>query len=81
MNTIELTTKQRSKIKRCVKGLNDVLVELQQENPDSDIHWYLQDSDNLNLMSEPSHTEPHQDPNHDGVIELFDLKNSSGGGW
>jgi len=81
MNTINLTAAQKKKIKRCIKGLNDVRAELQHQNPNSEIRWYLEGCDNLNLMSEESHTGSYQEANQEGVIELFQLERSSGGGW
>jgi len=80
-NNIELTTKQRGKITRAVKALNDVRQELQDENPGININWYLEDSDNLNLMGGESHTDDLQHPLQENVIELLWLKNASGGGW
>lgn len=55
MADIELTSKQHNKIKRAVKALNDVRDELQLENPDHDLMWYLEDCANLNLMEGESH--------------------------
>jgi len=81
MSDVELTAKQRSKIKRCVKGLNDVLAELQEQNPDNEMQWYLEDTANLNLMDGDSHVEPRQQANYEGVIEIFTLDSASGGGW
>ena len=80
MSDIELTTKQRNKIIRCVKGLNDVLAELQKENPDNYINWYIEDSDNLNLMKDMPHDESCI-AKPQNTIELFNLDCSSGGGW
>jgi hypothetical protein len=86
MSNVTLTTKQRNKIKRSVKALNDVRQELQKDNADCDVQWYLEDSDNLNLMS----GDPHDDSGRsegghgrrqDRVIDTFYLELSSGGGW
>ena len=79
---IELTNKQHNKIKRAIKALNDVRAELARENPDNDVNWYLEDSDNLNLMGNPSHTEDHNMTSlYDNVIECYSLDSASGGGW
>ena len=81
--SILLTSKQRSKIKRAVKALNDVRREIENENGDCDVQWYLEDCGNLNLMSGDSH-EGNGNGNtsrQDRVIALFDLEYSSGGGW
>jgi len=55
VSDIELTIKQHRKIKNAVKALNDVRDELQRENPDYYLNWYLEDGDNLNLMEGDSH--------------------------
>jgi hypothetical protein len=83
VSDIELTSKQHRKIKNAVKALNDVRAELQKENPDTHINWYLESSDNLNLMDGDSHDTSFNDGNqlYDNVIELYDLKCASGGGW
>lgn len=80
MADVELTPAQKRKIKRAIAALNDVRQELQQENPDHYINWYLEDSGNLNLMEADSHDRD-GDPQHDKVIEHFCLDNSGGGGW
>jgi hypothetical protein len=82
MSNITLTTKQRSKIKRAIKALNDVRQELQNENGDCEVQWYLEDSGNLNLMTGDSHDFSGDcDSRQDRVIGLFELDMSSGGGW
>lgn len=80
MADVELTPAQKRKIKRAVAALNDVRQELQQENPDYYINWYLEDTGNLNLMEADSHDRD-GGARHDKVIEHFGLDNSSGGGW
>ena len=79
--SIELTSKQRNKIKRAVKALNDVRRELENENGDCDVQWYLEDNDNLNLMSGNSHDGNGSASRQDRVIDTFYLESSSGGGW
>lgn len=80
MADIELTPAQKRKLKRAVATLNDVRRELQQEHPERDINWYLEDTGNLNLMEDESHDRD-GDPQRDKVIEQFSLDNSGGGGW
>lgn len=80
MADIKLTTKQHSKIKRVIKSLNDIRAELQKENPEKFINWYLEDNDNLNLMEGNSHTDD-ADMNQDAIIRLFKLDHASGGAW
>lgn len=83
MSDIELTSKQRSKIKRALKSLEDVRKEVELDNASSDINWYLEDCGNLNLMSGNSHdlSATNHQQNTDCVIEVFDFYNAGGGGW
>jgi hypothetical protein len=83
MSDIELTISQDRKIKRAIKALNDVRAELASANPDNHISWYLEGSDNLNLMSGDSHDMSNDQggQNYDNVIATYDLDNASGGGW
>ena len=80
---IELTTKQRAKIKRSIKALNDVRKEIELNNVGSDINWFLEDCGNLNLMNGNTHDlgSNHGGANFEGVIEVFDLDSAGGGGW
>ena len=81
--SIELTSKQRNKIKRAVKSLNDVRQELDCDNSDCEVQWYLEDCGNLNLMSGDSHegSGNGDTSRRDRVIATFDLDSSGGGGW
>jgi hypothetical protein len=82
MSNIKLTASQRAKIKRCVKGLNDVRREIQEENLSIKINWYLEDNDNLNLMGGQTHTDDSSyHPQYENVIEHFTLEVASGGAW
>lgn len=82
MASITLTTKQKRKIELAIKALNEVRAEIQQENPDNYINWYLEDNDNLNLLEDVSHNHDSRgSSNQDAVIATFDLKHSTGGGW
>jgi hypothetical protein len=80
MSEVELTTKQRNKIKRAIKALNDVRREIQEQNPDCDMNWYLEDAGNFHLLDSESHDE-NCCANRDGVVDSFNLYNSGGGGW
>jgi hypothetical protein len=83
--SILLTSKQRNKINRAIKALNDVRRELDNENGDCDMQWYLEDCGNLNLMTGDSHDDTGHGTGYgrrqDLVIAMFDLEYSSGGGW
>jgi hypothetical protein len=82
MSEITLTSKQKNKISRAVKALNDVRQGLQNDNGDCEVQWYLEDSNNLNLMSGASHNfDGDNDARQDRVISTFELDMSSGGGW
>ena len=81
--TILLTSKQRNKINRAIKALNDVRKELDNDNGDCDVQWYLEDCGNLNLMSGDSHEGigNGDTSRQDRVIATFNLDSSGGGGW
>lgn len=83
MSELTLTKAQLKKIKAAIKSLNDVRQELQDENPDFDINWYLEDSNNLNLMECNSHNMGswRGEPMQGGIMHTFYLHKSSGGGW
>ncbi|MBE8233292.1 MAG: hypothetical protein HAW67_06105 [Endozoicomonadaceae bacterium] len=80
MANIVLTEKQKLKITKAVKALNQVRNELQSTNPDNDINWYLEDCGNLHLMEDLSHDEK-GNARQDRVIFHISLIQSSGGGW
>lgn len=80
MAKVKITAKQKAKIEKAVKALNDVREEIQSKHPDNDINWYLEDCGNFNLMED----QPHDDNGNarqDRVILHCDLEDSSGGGW
>lgn len=81
MADIELSQAQKRKITSAVKALNKVRAELQTENPDYDINWYLEDCGNLNLLEGDSHDLLDGRAAQDNVIAVYDLEYSSGGGW
>lgn len=80
MTEIALTPKQKAKIKRALKALEDVRSEVNAESSDGDVSWFLEDNGNLNLMEGDSHDEDCK-ARHDAVIAVFDFNASSGGGW
>jgi hypothetical protein len=84
MAEITLTKAQKDKIKKAIKSLNDIRDELQVQNPDKYINWYLEDSNNLNLLENESHKESGGNgfaADYDTIIDTFNLWHSSGGGW
>ena len=82
MADINLTVAQNRKIKSAVKSLNKVRGELQKDNPDYFINWYLEDCGNLNLLEGDTHDATGRGESlQDNVIAVFDLECSSGGGW
>lgn len=79
---MELTAKQRNKIKRAVKALNDVRRELQDQYPENKINWYLEDCGNLCLMSGDTHSDNlNVSPLFENIVEVYDFEMASGGGW
>ncbi len=82
MADIELTPAQKRKITSAIKSLNKVREELQRENPDYYINWYLEDCGNFHLLEGDSHDEENYgDSQSDKSIEVWDLRHSTGGGW
>ena len=79
MSDIKLTAAQKRKINTVMNSLNKVRAELQMDNPDYYINWYLEDCGNLNLLENDSH----DGSTHNGevIIDTFNLDHSSGGGW
>tara|TARA_R110002072_G_scaffold169949_2_gene323484 strand:- start:4541 stop:4792 length:252 start_codon:yes stop_codon:yes gene_type:complete len=79
---VTLSIKQLNKVRRAIKSLNDVRKELEVNNPENYINWYLEDNNNLNLMCDYSHSQDaHGVSNQDAVIRCFELDNAGGGGW
>ena len=79
---MELTAKQRNKIKRAVKALNDARQELQEQYPDEYFNWYLEDCGNLCLMKGWTHDDDHNSsPLFENIVEVYDFEMASGGGW
>lgn len=81
MTELCLTTKQRNKIKRALKSLEEVRKEINQDTEDKAM-WYLEDCGNLYLMDGQSHSEGYDaHARSNAVIECFDFLEASGGGW
>ncbi len=78
---LTLTPKQRNKIKRALKALEEVRKEVDTQCVvDGCVNWYVEDNDNFCLIE--GHTHDDNDcPNKGMVIEHFILPQSSGGGW
>ncbi len=83
MVDIKLTPAQKRKINSAVKALNKVRSDLQRENPEYYINWYLEDCGNLNLLEGDSHdlADTYGAASQNNIIETFDLDHSGGGGW
>lgn len=80
MAKVRITAKQKCKIEKAVRALNDTRKEVQSKNPDNDINWYLEDCGNLLLMEDDPH-DNNGKSRQDRVILYSDLEQSSGGGW
>ena len=82
MSDVSLSKKQVARIKRLVTGLNNVRKEIQLENPDHCINWYLEDCGNLNLLKGESHSGGYgAEALYENVLLTVDLEESAGGGW
>ncbi len=78
---LTLTTKQRNKIKRALKALEEVRKEVDTQCVvDGGVNWYVEDNDNFCLIEGHTHDREYH-PNIGMVIESFILPQSSGGGW
>lgn len=80
MAEVKITKTQQAKIEKAVEALNEVQRQVQSKNQDNYINWYLEDNDNLFLMSGESHDEEGK-PRQDRVMLHSYLNYSSGGGW
>jgi len=80
MAEVKITKRQQAKIEKAVEALNEVRREVQSKNQGNYINWYLEDNDNLLLMSDESHDEKGKH-REDRVILHSYLNNASGGGW
>lgn len=76
---MELTQKQRNKIKRALKALEDVRSEVGSKS-DNQVMWYIESGGDFNLMNGDSHDE-RGDSSHENIIESFYLPNYDCGGW
>ena len=82
MTEVELTSKQQAKIKRAIKALNDVRKEIELENKESDIGWYLEGSGSLHLTNGETHDWKNEaEPLQESILASFELDKSGGGGW
>jgi len=69
---------QKARMDRLVNELNTLLEEVRKVHPNA--NWYLEDSGNLNLMSDESHDSSGR-ARKDHVLHHSNLKNAGGGGW
>ena len=76
---IHLTTKQKNKINRALKALEEVRSDVASTS-DNFINWYLEDTANLHLMDGDSHDD--KGSALQGMsIDCFFMNAASGGGW
>lgn len=82
MNTIVLSTKQARRIRKALKSLEEVRLEVSQEYTpmDGGINWYVEDNWNLTMMNGESHDRSGKSK-QENIIERFDFKYASGGGF
>jgi hypothetical protein len=83
MSDIELTTKQRNKIKRALKSLESVRDEVAKENPDNTISWYISSGGNVHLMDGETHGDykSNHEALYDNVIDDFCISHEDHGDW
>ena len=76
-----LSTKQKNKVKRAIKALEEVRMELDNQS-ENRVNWHLEDNDNLNLIDGQSHDDSNQARANMGMVICgFTLPHASGGGW
>tara|TARA_R110001599_G_scaffold287356_2_gene489905 strand:+ start:4076 stop:4330 length:255 start_codon:yes stop_codon:yes gene_type:complete len=76
----ELELKHERQIKAAIKKLNDTMIEVRKYIPDA--MYYLEDGSNFNILSGPSHTVGGgEQPLHENVILVLDLRHAECGGW
>lgn len=75
----EITAKQKAKIKRAIKSLNDAILEIRGDHPEA--NYYLEDSGNLHIMPRDAHDDDTGRDRQDESMLLLNLYFSSGGAW
>lgn len=69
---------QKARMDQLTNDLNVLLDEVRRIHPNA--NWYLEDSGNLNLMSDESHDSSGR-ARKDHVLHRSNLNRSGGGGW
>lgn len=75
---VAVTTAQKRRIDNAVRKLNEVRAEVADRNPNNRVVWYLDASDNLNLMVEP---DGQMEPDQRYITHDTKLRASGGGDW
>jgi hypothetical protein len=73
-----VTAAQKKRIDSAVRKLNEVRAEIADGSPDNRVVWYLDASQDLNLMVEP---KDQMEPDQRHIAHTARLKASGGGDW
>lgn len=73
-----VTAAQKKRIDTAVRKLNEVRAEIADRNPDSQVIWYLDATENLHLMVEP---EGQMEPDQQYIAHQTKLWAAGGGDW
>lgn len=75
---VPVTAAQKKRIDNAIRKLNEVRAEVADRNPNNRVVWYLDASDNLNLMVEP---DGQMEPDQRYIAHDAKLRASGGGDW
>lgn len=75
---VPVTAAQKKRIDNAVRKLNEVRAEIAARNPHNRVVWYLDASDNLNLMVEP---EGQMEPDQRYIAHDVKLRATGAGDW
>lgn len=73
-----VTAAQKKRIDTAVRKLNEIRDEIADRNPDHQVSWYLDATDNLHVMVEP---EGQMEPDQQYIAHQTKLRAAGGGDW
>ncbi|HEX9227345.1 MAG TPA: hypothetical protein VF885_11935 [Arthrobacter sp.] len=73
-----VTAAQKKRIDTAVRKLNEIRDEIADRNPDHQVSWYLDATDNLHVMVEP---EGQMEPDQRYIAHQTKLRAAGGGDW
>lgn len=69
-----------AEFRRLAQAMNQLMLKITAYNPAANL--YIEDSNNMNLMKGPTHTEDRaMRPLHSNVVAHENVHNTGGGGW